>query len=199
MARRSTVTRVFGAVIVSLVLGAQTLAADATHRTEVRDRSAVFRFGGKDLAGHVVSSSDAKFTGKVVLLDVSGSWCSNCHDEAPFLEALYRRFHAQGLEIVALNFEEADQLSDPVRLRAFVETYHLGYTVLLDGTPDQVQDKLPQAVNLDAWPTTFFIGRDGRVKAIHTGFVSPGNGRFYSKLTQAYIGEIQQLLAAKGH
>ncbi len=39
-----------------------------------------------------------------------------------------------------------------------------------------MHQKLPQAVNLNAWPTTFFIGRDGRVREAHVGFTSPGSG-----------------------
>jgi len=54
---------------------------------------------------------------------IGGSWCPNCHDEAPFLESLYQQFHSRGLEIVSLSFEEADQLKDPARLRAFIARY----------------------------------------------------------------------------
>ena len=66
-------------------------------------------------------------------MNISGSWCPNCHDEAPFLAALYKKYRAKGLEIVTLSFEEADQLANPTRLRAFIETYGLEYTVLLAG------------------------------------------------------------------
>ncbi|MEZ5286715.1 MAG: TlpA disulfide reductase family protein [Vicinamibacterales bacterium] len=46
-----------------------------------------------------------RFRGKVVLVNISGSWCPNCHDEAPFLAALHRRFKDRGFEIVTLSFE----------------------------------------------------------------------------------------------
>ena len=70
--------------------------------------------------GRVVSNTDARFQGKVVLVAIGGSWCPNCHDEAPYLEELYRKYHAAGLEVVGLSFEEGDQLKDPARLRAFI-------------------------------------------------------------------------------
>ena len=70
--------------------------------------------------GKVVSNDDAQFRGKVVLVNISGSWCPNCHDEAPFLAALHRRYQPAGLEVVTLSFEEADQLANPTRLRAFI-------------------------------------------------------------------------------
>jgi thiol-disulfide isomerase/thioredoxin len=46
-----------------------------------------------------------------VLVTLMGSWCPDCHDEAPFLESLYRKYRSRGLEIVALSFEEGDQLT----------------------------------------------------------------------------------------
>ena len=41
------------------------------------------RFSFPDLRGQIVSNTDARFRGKVVLLSIGGSWCPNCHDEAP--------------------------------------------------------------------------------------------------------------------
>ncbi len=63
-------------------------------------------FSAPDLNGKIVSNTDARFQGKVVLVNVTGSWCPNCHDEAPFLAELYRKYRSQGLEVVALSFEE---------------------------------------------------------------------------------------------
>ena len=90
---------------------------DADLHTTVKDLTKPFAFSFTDLDGHVVSNTDARFKDKVVLINVTGSWCPNCHDESPFLAELYDKYHARGLEVVALDFEEADQLKDPVRLR----------------------------------------------------------------------------------
>ncbi len=107
----------------------QNLAAptESTQQTRVKDPSAPFAFSFPDLSGKQVSNSDPRFSGKVVIVAVGGSWCPNCHDEAPFLESLYKKFHGKGLEIVNLSFEEEDQLKDPARLRAFVQRYGLTY------------------------------------------------------------------------
>jgi thiol-disulfide isomerase/thioredoxin len=78
---------------------------DPTQHTKVKDPAQPLRFSFPDLNGRVVSSTDEQFQGKVVLVNITGSWCPNCHDEAPFLEELYRKYHGQGLEIVALDFE----------------------------------------------------------------------------------------------
>ena len=60
---------------------------DPTLFTSVKDPSEPFHFSGPDLDGKMVSDSDPLFQGKVVVLTIGGSWCPNCHDEAPFLEA----------------------------------------------------------------------------------------------------------------
>ena len=171
---------------------------DPHYHTSVKDANEPFTFAFPDLDGRVVSNTDPKFAGKVVLVNISGSWCPNCHDEAPFLSALYKKYRARGLEIVALSFEEEDQLKNPTRLRAFMKEYGIEYTVLIPGIPDDAQAKLPQAVNLNAFPTTFVLGRDGRVKAVHAGFPSPGSGAFYAKAEREMTELVERLLAERG-
>jgi thiol-disulfide isomerase/thioredoxin len=172
-------------------------ATDATLHTSVRDSTEPFRFSFPDLAGHVVSNTDSRFKGKVLVIDIGGSWCPNCHDEAPLLEELYKKYRSQGLEVVTLSFEEPEQLVNPTRLRAFIEHYGLDYTVLVAGSPEQLNDKIPQAVNLDAYPTTFFVGRDGRVRGVHAGFAAHVTGVFNTRLKEQFTRQIQQLLAEK--
>jgi thiol-disulfide isomerase/thioredoxin len=168
---------------------------DPMQHTTVRDPSEPLRFVFPDLNGRIVSNADARFQGKVLLVAIGGSWCPNCHDEAPYLEELYRKYRGAGLEVVDLSFEEADQLKDPARLRAFLKQYGIEYTVLLPGEPAELKAKIPQAVNLNAWPTTFFVGRDGRVRAIHTGFAGKASGELHDQMTNEIESALRQLLA----
>ena len=169
---------------------------DPTRHTRIADPSQPLVFRFPDINGHLVSNTDPRFRGKVVLVNITGSWCPNCHDEAPFLAALYRKYHARGLEIVALDFEEQEQLKDLTRLRAFIKHYGIEYTVLIGGEPDQLNEKLPQLINLNAWPTTLVVGRDGLVKAIHVGFASAASGDFNGELKTQVSKQIESLLGA---
>ena len=172
-------------------------AADPALHTKVRDMQQPFQFRFPDLSGRTVSNTDRRFRGKVLLVDIAGSWCPNCHDEAPFLESLYKKYRTRGLEVVTLSFEEPEQAPNPVRLRAFIQQFGLTYTVLLAGTTDELHAKLPQAVGLDAYPTTFFIGRDGRVRSVHAGFAAPATGVFNTNLKRDFAVRIEQLLAER--
>ena len=168
---------------------------DPALHTKVSDPNEPFAFRFADVDGRTVSNTDARFRGKVVLVNITGSWCPNCHDEAPFLAELYRKYRRQGLEIVALDFEEQEQLKDLARLRAFVKHYGIEYTVLVGGEPEQVNQKIPQLINLNSWPTTLFIGRDGLVKSIHVGFAGPASGNFNTELKQQFATRVESLLA----
>jgi thiol-disulfide isomerase/thioredoxin len=150
-----------------------------------------------ELNGQIVSNTDARFRDKVVLINITGSWCPNCHDEAPFLAEIYNKYHSRGFEIVALSFEEPEQLQNPTRLRAFIREYGIKYTVLLGGETSSAKDKLTNALDWDSWPTTFFVGRDGLVKTVHAGFPSPGSGELYTKAREEFVSTVTELLSAR--
>ena len=171
--------------------------SDPSRFTSVKDPTEPLRFSFPDLGGRIVSNTDPRFQGKVVLVNISGSWCPNCHDETPFLVELYKKYKSRGLEVVALSFEEEAQLKDPVRLRAFMKRYGVDYTVLLPGDPKELNDKLPQAVNLSSFPTTFFVGRDGRVRGAHAGFPGKASGKFHTEAKQETTAMVERLLAEK--
>lgn len=167
-----------------------------THTT-ARDPNETFKFAFPDMEGKLVTNDDPRFKGKVVLAVVSGTWCPNCHDEAQYLVELDKKYRGKGLAIVDLDFEEPDQQSSLERERAFNKQYGVTYTSLLAGAPSEMHEKVPQLNNLDTWPATIFIGRDGKVKAVHAGFASPASGKFSTELKQEFTSRIEQLLAEK--
>jgi hypothetical protein len=103
------------------------------------------------------------------------------------------------VEIVALDFEEPAQIESLTRLRAFIKKYGIDYDYLVAGLQKDVHEKVPQAVNLNAWPTTFFIGKDGLVHAVETGFTSSSSAEFDRDVKAKYVTNIEQLLAEKSN
>jgi thiol-disulfide isomerase/thioredoxin len=169
---------------------------DPSRYTSVKDPGVPFRFSFPDLAGKIVSNTDARFKGKVVLLAIGGSWCPNCMDEAPFLADLYKEFHSQGLEIVGLMFEaDADPALARPHVATFIKRFGIPYPVLLAGTVDDINQKIPQLINFGAYPTTIYLGRDGRVRSVHAGFASAATGGEYLRLKNETRAFVQRLLA----
>jgi len=172
---------------------------DFSTHTSVKDPQQPFQFSFPDVNGKLVSNTDPQFKNKVVLVNVTGSWCPNCHDEAPYLESLYSKYHSRGVEIVALDFEDPAQIQSLTRLQAFIKKYGIEYDYLVAGVQKDIHEKVPQAVNLNAWPTTFFIGRDGLVHAVETGFTSSSSAEFDRDVKAKYVANIETLLAEKTH
>jgi peroxiredoxin len=170
---------------------------DFSAHTTPRDPDAAFAFNFPDVNGTPVSNDDPRFKGKVVLAVVTGTWCPNCHDEAKYLVQLDRKYRAKGLAIVALDFEEPGQQATLERQKAFVKKYGVKYTYLIAGAPSELGAKIPQLQHLDTWPATVFVGRDGKVKAVHAGFSSPATGEFNTQLKAEFTSRIEQLLAQK--
>jgi thiol-disulfide isomerase/thioredoxin len=167
---------------------------DPSRHSFARNDTEPFRFSFPDADGRVVSSSDERFRNKVVIVSITGTWCPNCHDEAPFLTELYQTYRGLGLEIVALSFEEEAQRQNPARLRAYAARYGIEYPMLLAGVPDQLAEKVPQIENLNSFPTTIFVGRDGRVHDVHAGFPSKASGRFYTETRDQIRRLVEDLL-----
>ncbi len=169
---------------------------DPSRYTSVKDPTTPFEFSFPDLNGKIVSNTDPTFRGRVVILAIGGSWCPNCHDEAPFLAELYKDYHARGLEIVGLMFEndEDPSLARP-RVQAFIRRFGLQYPMLLAGTTENINQKLPQIVNFGAYPTSIYLGRDGRVRSVHAGFASAATGEEHARLKHEIRELVERLLA----
>ena len=67
--------------------------------------------------------------------------------------------------------------------------------MLVAGTPDQLNERFPSVLNLNCWPTTFFIGKDGLVRAAHAGYSGPATGGDNIQLRNETTSLVEKLLA----
>ena len=162
------------------------------------DTTAPFRFAFRDVNGALVQSDDPQFRGKVVVVDAFGTWCPTCHEAAPMLVDLYQSRHAQGLEVVGLAYEvSGDTAVDGALVRRYRDKFGIPFPLLLAGTNDvdAAAATLPQLQGFTAFPTTIFIGRDGRVRRVHAGFYGPATGPQHGALIAAFADEVDRLLS----
>ncbi|HEY7611523.1 MAG TPA: TlpA disulfide reductase family protein [Gemmatimonadales bacterium] len=162
------------------------------------DTTQPFKFAFPDLEGRVVTEQDSRFRGKVVVVDVFGTWCPTCHDAAPELVRLYRKYHARGLEVVGLAYEvSGDTAVDRRQVRRYREKFGVPFTLLLAGINDTeaAAATLPQLQGFTSFPTTIFLGRDGKVRRIHAGYYGPATGAQHAKQVRAWEAEVERLLA----
>lgn len=151
-----------------------------------------------NLDGDTVSLADDKYKGKVVVLDILGSWCPNCIDQLEFLNPWYEQNKHRGVEVIGVSFEVKDDLDFARKMMdRIIKKYHIRYDILFGGKPESenVQSKFQALDSFLAFPTTIVIGRDGSVKAIHAGFSGKGTGRFYEEFVAKWNRDMDQWLS----
>jgi thiol-disulfide isomerase/thioredoxin len=164
----------------------QTLLAEygekirARFREEARaemDESESFEFSFElpDLAGETVSSSG--FAGKVLIVDIWGTWCGPCQMEIPHFIKLHEKF-GDDLEIVGINYERCEEELVIPTIDAFVKQMGITYSCVVGD--DAVRGQVP---NFEGFPTTIFLDREGNVRLKVVGYHS------YEKL-EAIVQEL---------
>ena len=162
------------------------------------DTTSPFRFVFPDLEGRMVTQSDPRFAGKVVLIDIFGSWCTSCHEAMPDLLALYQSYHARGVEIVGFGYEVSADSAEANRLiRRFRDKYSIPWLLLRSGinVVEETAATLPQLRGFTAYPTTVFLGRDGRIRQVYAGFRGPATGVQHTRQIEDYRRILERLLA----
>lgn len=166
--------------------------------TFMKDGYERLTFSFPDMDGKMVSVDDEKFRGKVVIVQLLGSWCPNCMDETAFLAPYYRQNQKRGLEIIGLAFERSAELEKArPRIETMRKRFDIGYELLLAGPNDKdaAARALPALNHVLAFPTTIFIDRQGKVRKIHTGFSGPGTGKYYEEFVASFHALMDELLA----
>ncbi len=147
-----------------------------------------------------ISLKDDAYKGKVVVIQIMGSWCPNCMDESRFLGPWYKKNKDRGVEIIGLSYEKSTDTSFAFpKIKGMKERFGIDYEVLLAGTnnKDNASETLPMLNKVIGFPTTIFIDKKGQVREIHTGFSGPGTGHYYDEFVSDFNRLIDKLLAEK--
>lgn len=155
-------------------------------------------FTFNDLNGKPVSLSD--YRGKVVIIQIMGTWCPNCLDETAWMQNVYTQYHAQGLEIIGLAYErKGDTATQNAAIRRIRDRYRVTYPLLNTGKSgkDSASASLPFVSGIFCFPTSIYIDKNGNVRRIHSGYNGPATGTYYQRDSDEALRFIQQLLAEK--
>jgi thiol-disulfide isomerase/thioredoxin len=125
----------------------------------VADRQPAPDLSGKTVDG--TQDSLAAYKGKVVVINVWGSWCNPCRAEAPNLAAVATADQAKGVQFLGINTRDLDA-SNAVR---FDKTYHIPYPSLFDPYGKLILRFPKGSLNPQSLPATLVIDRQGRVAA----------------------------------
>ncbi|MCF6214320.1 MAG: TlpA family protein disulfide reductase [Flavobacteriaceae bacterium] len=161
-----------------------------------------FSFPGLD--GKPVTLDDPKYKGKVVVLQIFGTWCPNCMDETRFYKKWYDKNKDRGVEIIGLAYENPvkgkfDFNYAKARVEKMKKKFKVGYDYVLAGISDSkvASESLPMLNKIISFPTSIIIDRKGKVRRIHTGFAGPATGKYYDAFVEDFNDFMAKLIAEK--
>jgi len=153
--RRSIVARLSILILGGIVWAAPWLAgsvsADRARFITSKEPSAS-PLALSDLTGKAHTLAD--YRDRVVLVNFWATWCEPCRAEMASIQTLQERLAGRPFAVLLVNYGEAR-----ARVADFVKREPVGATILLDPNQDA-----PRAWRVRVLPSSFLIGRDGRVR-----------------------------------
>lgn len=169
---------------------------DPTQLTYLKPGYTDFTFSLPDENGNMVSPGDPAFAGKVLIIEITGSWCPNCKDETSYLHDLLERYTGKDIAVIALQFERQ---TDPEPFKKNMEKlrgyFGITYPMLNAGLPKDAATTLPMLDRVKSYPTTIVLDKEHRVAQIYTGFSGPATGAAFLDFRVQFEGMLDTLLA----
>ncbi|MCX6549768.1 MAG: TlpA disulfide reductase family protein [Acidobacteria bacterium] len=141
------------------IRSSESVAGEAAGSCDPAAKPANFNFTLDDVNGNPVKLSS--FKGKVLVIDFWATWCGPCKIEIPWFIEFQKKYGARGFTVVGISSDDK-----PEQLRPFVAEFKMNYPVLQGLGRDDVHDAFGPIWGL---PTTYIVGRDGRICKKHMG------------------------------
>ena len=117
----------------------------------------------------------AQYRGKIIYLDFWASWCGPCKQSFPWMNAMQAKYAGKGLQIVSINVDA--KRDDATKfLVANPATFAVGF---------DPQGQTPALYAVKAMPSSYLIGRDGRIAFLHRGYAPEDAAKLEQEIRQA--------------
>ncbi|KQV18603.1 MULTISPECIES: TlpA disulfide reductase family protein [unclassified Kitasatospora] len=124
----------------------------------------------------------ADYRGKVVVLNVWGSWCNPCRAEAKGLQEVWSKYQAQDVQFLGINTRDSD-VNSAIR---FEDSFGITYPSLYDPDATEILKFPKGSLNPQSIPTTIVVDRQGRLAARS---MRPISAEDLEKLIQPVLAE----------
>lgn len=140
----------------------------------------------------------SKYDGKVLMIQLFGTWCPNSYDQTNYLINWYKNSRKEGVEILAVNFEAnySEEYGER-RIAEYKETLDIDYDVILGGRLNKrvAASAFPFMDRIMAFPTLVIIDKKGYARYVHSFFTGPATGQYYAEFDKRLNNILDELLA----
>jgi thiol-disulfide isomerase/thioredoxin len=98
----------------------------------------------------------SEFRGKYLLIDFWGMWCGPCRRELPYLKAAYSRYQARGFEILGMNTDDAEIIS---QVKSALEKNGMNWT---QAKRESIKNVI-RNLRIHTYPTTLLLNPEGKI------------------------------------
>lgn len=120
----------------------------------------------------------SQYQGDVVVLDFWASWCGPCRRSFPWLNEMHTKYQQDGLVVIGVNLDARQEDA-----AEFLEDYPAAFKIHFD-----TDATLAFQYGIQAMPSSVVIGRDGEIRASHSGFKVKQQDEYEAILVEA-LGE----------
>lgn len=132
-----------------------------------------------ELSGTEGSVKLSNIQGKVIYLDFWASWCGPCRESFPWMNSMQAKYNQKGLRVIAINLD-----ANNGDAQKFLSQHAAQFTVLFDS-----KGATPRQYGVKGMPTSFLIGKDGKVLVQHMGFKNSDQVDLEHKIQAALEGQ----------
>lgn len=170
MTRRRSIEVLAVGVIVLLASACGSLSASVSpdrgyikglgvvEQVKLHDRVRLPQIAGETLEGGSFNSRD--YLGKVLVINVWGSWCAPCRAEAPVLRRVSAESAAEGVQFVGIDVRDNNAAAI-----AFERRYKITYPSITTADSGQAMLAFGSMLPRNAVPSTLVVDRNGKVAA----------------------------------
>jgi len=121
----------------------------------------------------------SKTAGSVVYVDFWASWCGPCKQSLPWMNAMQDKYRSQGLQIIGVNVDAKSEDA-----RKFLAQTPAHFAVAFDPN-----GATPRQYGVKGMPTSFLIGRNGKIIFQHLGFNAAAGETLEKEIKAALEGK----------
>jgi thiol-disulfide isomerase/thioredoxin len=131
----------------------------------------IFQFEIPAIDGGTITA--AEFKGRILIVDVWGTWCGPCRQIIPHLVDIYARFRSRGVEVVGISAEPGSDYASAVR-RVKEFAHEMGITYRLGMLNEDVYASVQRVMHYEGEhftvPATLVLDRDGAIIGRYPGY-----------------------------
>ena len=138
-----------------------------------------------------------KYIGKVLIIQLFGTWCPNSLDQSRYLIDRYAEKHSD-VEVLAVSYElNYSKEYGLKRIDEYKKELQIPYDIVLGGRMNKRTAAMPFPFmdRIEAFPTLVILDKSGQVRKVHSYFQGPATGILYQEFDKKLSVLIEELIA----